>query len=458
MQRISPSDEREPLSVADLDRILRNAVEGATVGIWVQGEISGLKRAASGHVYFCLKDEREDAVIDAVAYRDNAQRARTLLTEGARVVVRGRATVWAPRGRLQFVIDAVRPAGRGALLEALEKLKQKLAAEGLFDASKKKPVPSSARVIGVVTSSSGAVIHDIIRVAECRGRVRILLAPAQVQGEGAAESLVAALDRLEKVRGLDVIIIGRGGGSFEDLLAFQDERVVRRVAACKLPIVSAVGHEIDVTLTDLAADARASTPSQAAEMVVADEQAQRQKLAHLRSRLRRVMRALLAEDRAALDRILYQLGDGKRLVAERQQRLDDLYGQLQSSVLDSLRLRRSGLDKWERRLMTRHPHVVLERARGRLGSLQLRLKNAMAGRLDQHRSAIRDRQGRLYALSPLAVLARGYAIATGADGRALRDAAQVRDNERIGVRLSRGRLVAEVLEHRDAAAEEPDGK
>jgi len=458
MQRISPSDEREPLSVADLDRILRNAVEGATVGIWVQGEISGLKRAASGHVYFCLKDEREDAVIDAVAYRDNAQRARTLLTEGARVVVRGRATVWAPRGRLQFVIDAVRPAGRGALLEALEKLKQKLAAEGLFDASKKKPVPSSAQVIGVVTSSSGAVIHDIIRVAECRGRVRILLAPAQVQGEGAAESLVAALDRLEKVRGLDVIIIGRGGGSFEDLLAFQDERVVRRVAACKLPIVSAVGHEIDVTLTDLAADARASTPSQAAEMVVADEQAQRQELAHLRSRLRRVMRALLAEDRAALDRILYQLGDGKRLVAERQQRLDDLYGRLQSSVLDSLRLRRSGLDKWERRLMTRHPRVVLERARGRLGSLQLRLKNAMAGRLDQHRSAIRDRQGRLYALSPLAVLARGYAIATGADGRALRDVAQVRDNERIEVRLSQGRLVAEVLEHRDAAAEEPDGK
>lgn len=449
MESTASESEREPLSVAELDRILRNAVEGATVGTWVQGEISGFKRATSGHAYFTLKDEREEAVIEAVAYRDSAMRARALLVEGARVLVRGRATVWAPRGRLQLVVESVRPAGRGALLEALEKLKRRLSAEGLFDLARKKRVPCSARFIGVVTSASGAVIHDIIRVAARRGRVRILLAPTQVQGDLAPESLVAALDRLEAVHGLDVIIIGRGGGSLEDLLAFQDERVVRRVAACRVPIVSAVGHEIDVTLTDLAADARASTPSQAAEMVVADEQAQQQQLDQYRARLARVMRARIAEDRGALDRLVLGLGDGRRLVADRQQRLDELEGRLREAARESLRRHRSGLDRWERRLVARHPRAVLERARGHLGSLQVGLQAAMRADLERRKALVGDRLGKLSALSPLAVLGRGYAIATGADGRALRDAADVREGERVGVRLSRGRLVAQVLERQE---------
>ena len=262
-------------SVADLDRRLKRAVESASLDIWVVGEVSGAKPAPSGHVYFCLKDEREDAIIDCVMYRSAPVRARFLIVDGARVQLRGRATVWAPRGRLQFVGDMARPAGRGALLEALENLKNKLLGEGLFHSDRKRPLPRHAHVIGVVTSASGAAIHDIAKVAFRRGGVRIVLSPASVQGQAAATQVIEAIDRLESVRDLDVIIVGRGGGSAEDFMVFNDEAVVRRVAGCRVPVVSAVGHEIDVTLTDLAADARAATPSQAAEMVVADSNAQR---------------------------------------------------------------------------------------------------------------------------------------------------------------------------------------
>ncbi|MCU0692849.1 MAG: exodeoxyribonuclease VII large subunit [Polyangiaceae bacterium] len=439
------ASETSPLSVAELDRRLRRVVESSTVGAWVQGEIGGLKIAASGHAYFALKDEHEDAMIDAVAYRDSALRAQRLLQNGARVVVRGKATVWAPRGKLQLVVDAVRPAGRGALLEALEKLKLKLAAEGLFDAQRKRPVPRDARAIGVVTSSGGAVIHDIIQVAFRRASPRILLAPAVVQGEEAAASIVAALDRIERVRGLDVIIIGRGGGSIEDLMAFNDERVVRRVAACRLPIVSAVGHEVDVTLTDLAADARAATPSQAAEMVVADAQAQLETLLHLRARLRRAMRSYLSEDRAAVERLKYRLGDPRRFIHERQQRLDDLMQRSQSTVRSLLASRRAGIDKLHRRLAGQHPRTVLVRTRGELGVLRWRLGAAARQGLRARRQTLGDQLAALRALSPLAVLARGYAIATGADGVAVRDAAVLRLGDSLWVRMFHGSVQTQVV-------------
>lgn len=443
----SPSDNRSeltPLSVADLDRMLRQLVESATVGVWVQGEISGLRIGARGHAYFCLKDDAEEAVIDAVAYRDSALRARRFLTEGARVVVRGRATVWAPRGRLQLVVEAVRPAGRGALLEALERLKAKLQAEGLFDPERKQPVPRDARTIGVVTSASGAVIHDIIQVSFRRGSPRILLAPAQVQGEEAAASLVAALARLERVRGLDVIIIGRGGGSLEDLMAFNDERVVRRVAACPVPIVSAVGHEVDVTLTDLAADARAATPSQAAEMVVADRMAQAEALVHLRARLRRAMRMHLVEDRSALSRLQQRMGDPRLWLAERQQRVDELLNRMVHAHRSMLGRRRAWLERYQRRLASAHPRAVMARHRGQLETFRVRLAARMRARLAVDRSVLVRRVERMEALSPLAVLARGYAIATTMEGRAVRDAREVMVGDAVQLRLQRGRLLTYV--------------
>ena len=273
--RVSGGREEIVVGVAELNRRLRRAVEGASGDYWVEGEVGSLKRAVSGHCYFNLKDEEEDACIECVMYRFDALRAQRHLSDGAKIQLFGRATVWAPRGRLQVVAQRVRPAGRGGLSFALEELKNKLATEGLFDPARKRPLPTDPRVVGVVTSAAGAAFHDIRTVAFRRGRVRLVLSPALVQGEGAPESLLTALARLERYPGLDVVIIGRGGGSGEDLMAFNDESVVRRIANMRVPVVSAVGHELDISLSDLVADARAATPSQAAELVVPDAGARR---------------------------------------------------------------------------------------------------------------------------------------------------------------------------------------
>lgn len=449
-----PPQAGEPptLSVAELDRRLRSAVEGASVGVWVQGEVRGFKLATSGHAYFSLRDEHQDAMIDAVAYRDSAIRARRVLVEGARVVVRGKATVWAPRGKLQLVVDTARPAGRGALLEALERLKQKLLQEGLFDPERKRPVPTDARCIGVVTSASGAVIHDIIRVSFRRGAPRILLAPALVQGEDAPRSILAALSKLERVRDLDVVVVGRGGGSLEDLMAFNDERVVRAVAACPVPVVSAVGHEVDVTLTDLAADARAATPSQAAELVVADRIANQRALEHLRARLRRAMVAHLSEDRVALRDLRQRLGDPQRMIDEHRQRLDDLVSRARDATSRDVAKRRSALERLARRAVACHPKAVIARTRGELDSKRLRAAGAMRALIRARRSRHAELVSRLQMLSPLAVLARGYAIALGPDGRALLNAASVGEGDAVELRLRRGRLHTRV----ESSHPEPD--
>ncbi len=440
------SAQPETLSVAELNRRLRHAVESASLGVWVQAEVRGVKVAASGHVYFTLRDEKQDAMIEAVAYRDTALRARRYLTEGARVLARGKATVWPPRGRLQWVVEAVRPAGRGALLEALEQLKNKLKAEGLFDPQHRRSVPADAGFIGVVTSASGAVIHDIIRVSYRRGAPRILLSAASVQGDHAPASIIAALARLERVQGLDVIIVGRGGGSLEDLMAFNDEQVVRKVAACPIPIVSAVGHEVDVTLTDLVADLRASTPSQAAEMVVADKGAQRQSLAHLRKRLQRSLRAHLLEDKTVLNDLIRRLGSPQHAIDEKRQHLDELCVRARSALQATVGVCRDDLERLEKRMVSRHPRVVLAQTRGQLNAHQLRAVSSMRRCIQARQAMLTQLISRLQALSPLAVLSRGYAIALGPDGHALLDARRVQPGTVLDVRLRQGILSTRVID------------
>ncbi|HQB45323.1 MAG TPA: exodeoxyribonuclease VII large subunit, partial [Polyangiaceae bacterium] len=439
----SPSSEPTVWSVAELDRRLRFAAEKVSGGVWVQGEVQAVKTASSGHMYFTLKDEQQDAMIEAVAYRDDALRVRRVLVDGTRIMARGKATVWAPRGKLQFVVEAARPVGKGALLEALERLKEKLRAEGLFDPARKRPIPTDAHRIGVVTSASGAVIHDIIRVAFRRGSPNILLAPAQVQGEEAPRSLMAALGMLQRVQGLDVIIVGRGGGSLEDLMAFNDERLVRFVAACPIPTISAVGHELDVTLLDWVADARAATPSQAAEMVVADRQQSARSLTHLRTRMQRAMTTHLREDRIAFEKLQTRLGDPKRSLDERAQGLDDLIQRAQGALRAKQISSRSRLEQWEKRLIARHPSTVLAKTRGDLDSLRLRIASAMQAKMQSQQAALSKTSARLEALSPLAVLARGYAIVARPDGQTLMDASHVAVADMVTVRLSKGRLSAE---------------
>lgn len=444
-----PAPDPEPaeppvLSVGELDRKLRRLVESATEDVRVEGEISGLKVVSSGHAYFTLKDEREEACIECVMYRTAPPRSRKLLADGARVVLFGKATVYVPRGRLQLLADSARPAGRGALLEALERLKTKLAAEGLFAPQRKRPLPADPKVIGVVTSADGAAIHDIITVAFRRGGVRLLLAPAPVQGPTAAQRIAQALLLLSRVPEVEVIIVGRGGGSADDLSAYNEEVLVRAVAACRVPTVSAVGHEIDTTLTDLAADARAATPSQAAEMLVADAGARRDMLDHLRARMRRALHHRLDAAHALLERQRAALGSPERRIDEERQQIDDAMARMQGSLARLITRRRAEIARYERSLAARHPSAVIADARADLGPLEVRLGASMRRRLSALREGLAGNASGLDALSPLAVLSRGYAIATAAGGRAVRDAREVAVGDRLTVRVHRGSLLVDV--------------
>lgn len=436
------------ISVADLSRRLKRAVEAVDGGAWVEGEVASLRRAASGHVYFALKDEREEALIDCVMYRFQAQRARRHLFDGARVQLKGRATLWVPRGRLQLVAEAARPAGRGALLEALERLKKELQREGLFDEARKRPLPPDPRVIGLVTSAHGAALHDIVTVAFRRGAPHLVLSPALVQGDGAPESLIRALDKIERYPRLDVLIVGRGGGSGEDLMAFNDERVIRRLARMSVPVVSAVGHEIDVTLTDLVADVRAATPSQAAELVVIDRAARVETLAVATRRLGRSARARLVEDGATLERLRNRLGDPRFLIAEKQQGLDELELRLERAMARAIRRNRAATEALGSRLSSCHPRAVVARAKGRLGPLTVRLHSGMRTRLSRSRVGLDRSERSLEALSPLAVLERGYAIVTRPEGTAVRRPGDVSPGDSIRIRVREGSLGARVTDVR----------
>jgi len=464
-----PEADPEVLSVAQLGRVLTRTLERTfPMSVWVEGEVSGARAASSGHLYFALKDENEDAVVDVVVYRANVTaRARTLVKDGARVRLRARPTFWAPRGRMQLVGERLEPTGKGALLEALEKLKAKLQAEGLFAPERKRRLPAEPRVIGVVTSASGAVIHDICKVSFRRGGAQILLAPAQVQGAGAAESVRRALAALQLVPNVDVIIVGRGGGSQDDLLAFHDEQLVRDVAACRVPVVSAVGHETDVTLVDFAADARAATPSQAAEMVVPDAHARRRLLEERSMRVRRAMHARITEERARTLRLSSAFRDPRLSIASGQQRVDDLAARMARAVTRVLSSEMDAVVRLGGRLSAAHPREriakdaavvsvyharLFELMRAALTSLGARaseeqrtLENAMRMDLREEHRALSELAGRLDAMSPLKVLGRGYAIATRvSDGQAIRSNTEVRVGDEVHVRLASGALGATI--------------
>jgi exodeoxyribonuclease VII large subunit len=432
------------LSVARLDRLIKRVVEGATGDVHVRGEVSGLRRAGSGHCYFSLKDESEDALIDVVMYRSTPIKAREQLRDGERVVLRGRATLYAPRGRIQFLAEDVLTSGRGALLEALEKLKAQLAAEGLFAAERKKPLPPEPRTIAVLTSRDGAAIHDITRVAFRRGNVRILLLATPVQGGGAGARIAKAIRFIDRVPGIDVIIVTRGGGSAEDLMAYNDEAVVRAIAAATTPIVSAVGHEIDVSLSDLVADHRAATPSQAAELVVPDDEGRRAQLAHLEQRLLRAHRHQITSARERLARLEGKLAEPRRLLLERSQGFDDLEARLERSMTRRLRDRRERLETLRRQLDAQHPRRVLAEARLALGKLEPAMHHAMRTGLTAARHRLQRQLSRLDALSPLAVLSRGYAIASDGSGRVVASAEDFAPGDAVHIRLHRGRVEARV--------------
>jgi len=455
--RRATGETRRVLTVSELNSLVRGLIEEAFPSVWVEGEISNLRRYPSGHTYFTLKDA--DSQIAVVLFRGAASGGLRFRPEdGLKVLARGRVSLYEPRGGYQLIVEAMEPAGLGALQLAFEQLKARLQAEGLFDAARRRPLPILPRRLGIVTSPSGAAIRDILRVLDRRfANLEVVIAPARVQGPGAAVEIVAGIRDLNRLGGIDVVIVARGGGSIEDLWTFNEEPVARAIASSKAPVISAVGHETDVTIADLVADLRAPTPSAAAEMVVRSKQELADLIGALRARL-------LAAGRLAVSRLRQDL---QAVGAERA--FDLARGRLRDAMLrlDDLTLRMRG--RVERSAVTaRHrveilaqrmtPGRLAERLAGRTAraaGLARLLRSAAGARLESARDTVAAYGERLTALSPLGVLARGYAICRlSAGGPILKEAAMARPGESVEVRLHRGRLTCDVKEVDDDAGQE----
>jgi exodeoxyribonuclease VII large subunit len=436
------------MSVSELSAQLRGVLEETFDEIWVQGEISGGRIWNSGHFYFTLKDAT--AQIKSVVFRSTLRLMKFKPHDGLSVTIRGRISVYEPKGEYQLVCDYLEPQGLGELQLAFEQLKKTLAAEGLFAESRKRPLPALPRRIGVVTSIDGAALRDIVRVLRRRyPNAHLVIAPTRVQGEGAAGDIARALRLVARIDQVDVVIVGRGGGSLEDLWAFNQEAVARAIAACPVPVISAVGHETDVTIADFAADLRAPTPSAAAEIVV------RQKdefTAHIRRLSQQLRGAMLTRVRR-LDSRLHALqarpgfaGFPGRL-AWRARHVDELTADLRHGSRESIARRRRRLEAIRRGLEQFDPRHRLARVRAMLVAQDGRLLGSAAGRLHRDQGKFRELAARLEGLSPLAVLARGYAVCWDGDRlRIVRDAATVSSGDPIRVTLERGEIRARVTD------------
>lgn len=394
---------RKVYRIAEITREIKVLLEGRFPGVWVEGEVSNMRRPGSGHLYFTLKDE--ESQLQAVLYRSQAARTRFELKDGLQVVAFGDVSVYERGGRYQLTVSEIEPKGVGALQLAFEQLKERLRKEGLFDPSRKRPIPLLPGRIGIVTSPSGAAIRDILSVIERRfANVRVLISPVRVQGGTAAAEISAAIDELNRRADVDVIIVTRGGGSLEDLWAFNEEPVARAIARSKIPVISAVGHEIDFTIADFVADLRVPTPSAAAELVIAKKSELHERLAMLSARASASMRSMVAELRRRLIPCAqsYVLQAPENVVRQYQQLLDELEGRLGRSF--------------------RH-------------------------RLDLIRAGLVGIAGKLESLSPVAILARGYSVVfRDRDGAVVTGASQLRPGDAVRAKLARGGFTASVNE------------
>jgi len=407
---------RQIWKISDLTRRIKGTLEGEFGSIWVEGEISNFRRPASGHAYFTLKDAGSQ--LRAVMFRGALASVKTPLRDGLQVRAFGQITVYAAAGDYQILLKKIEPAGEGELMLRLEALKKKLAAEGLFDSERKKPLPALPQHVGIVTSPTGAAIRDILQVLNRRfANLHVVLAPVRVQGAGAAEEIAAAIDRLNARGGLDVLIIGRGGGSLEDLWCFNEEVVVRAIARSVLPVISAVGHEIDTTLSDYAADVRVPTPSAAAEVVVKGKDELERRVAELRRRLVLGAQSAVLGWRNRLDRAarIPALHDPMQGVERLSQRVDFLAVRLQNSL--------AGL-----------PQLI----RQRTDAAAQRMEWTVRSRLDENRQALKHAEAQLRMLNPRAVLARGYSMTRLQNGDLVRSVARVPPGTRLETEFADG--------------------
>lgn len=440
---------RSIYTVSKLTTEIKGFLEREFAFLWIEGEISNLRRPGSGHLYCTLKDEA--AQIRAVMFRLQNRLLQFEPTDGLQVICYGRLSVYEPRGEYQIIVEYMEPKGRGALQLAFEQLKEKLAREGLFDPGHKKPLPFLPQKIGIVTSPTGAAIRDILQILERRfANIHIVIHPVRVQGAEAAQEISRAIEELNQWPDIDVIIIGRGGGSIEDLWAFNEEIVARAIFRSRIPILSAVGHEIDFTIADFVADLRAPTPSAAAELVVRDKRELAQSLQTLEGRLGLAMQDDLEEMKERLSLWGARLIDPRKRLADQRLRLDDLGGRLSNGTQQVVARKRDlfGM-KWEH-LMLLNPRRNVHEHADRLARLQKALGASLRAALSFYRQRAEGSMGKLQSLSPLAVLERGYSITRLLPSRKIvRLAQELQPEDRVEIKVHRGSFHARVEDIRE---------
>lgn len=442
---MATSSREQVYSVSELNRLARQLLEQDLPRMWVSGEISNLARPASGHLYFSLKDER--AQIRCALFKGASRGLNFVPANGMQVLVRGRVSLYEPRGDYQLIADHLEAAGEGLLRRRLEELKQKLAAAGLFDAERKQPLPALPKSIGVITSPSGAAVRDILHILKRRfPAIPVIIYPVQVQGEQAKFDIVRAFETATRRAECEVLILARGGGSLEDLWAFNEEIVAQAIAACPIPVVSGVGHEIDFTIADLVADVRAPTPSGAAELVVPDS---RDWLRHLQALERRTALAsarTLATTHARQQQLAARLArchPGYQL-RQNAQRLDELRHQLSAALGNRLALDALRIDNALHRLQRVSPIMQLRLAAERITAIRQRLVAAIRVGLAADGSRLAVLSGRLQTVSPLSTLERGYALVLDAGGEVVRSVSKLQPGDVIRARVADGTVEATV--------------
>ena len=433
--------------VRDLVEQMRDLVEREFPDLWVEGEVSNLRPAPSGHLYLTLKDA--EAQLPVVMFRRQAMLLRFRPEDGLHLLARGKLSVYSQRGQLQLIAETFEPVGAGSLQLAFEQLKERLKAEGLFDLDRKKPLPAFPRTVGIVTSPTGAVIRDFLNIVSRRhSGLNVLLYPVTVQGESAAAEIEAALAALNRFGLVDLVVVARGGGSLEDLAAFNSERVARAISTSQLPVVSAVGHETDFTIADFVADLRAPTPSAAAELVTEAQHKVAERVAAAELRLERAARYRILQARQRCEslhseRIEWRLTS---LLNRLSQRLDDAVYRMESVASQVIRRNQNLLARSVQALMHHDPGRQISAARERLVSSHIHLHRSMENTLRTSAAQLHALDARLHALSPLAVLERGYALVQGQDGTLIRSVLQLDSGQVLTTRLADGSFISRVEE------------
>lgn len=437
-------DNTGALTVTELTRRVKNLLEEAFPEVWVRGEVSNLRIQSSGHAYFTLKDA--GAQLSAVMFRGDLLRSATELRDGAQVSAFGRLGVYEPRGTYQLVVRVALDDGLGRLRREFEALKAKLAAEGLFDAEKKRPLPYPSRVVGFVTSPTGAAIQDFVSVLKRRGwKGRLIVFPAKVQGAGAAAEIAAQIRKAGSLGILDTLVVGRGGGSLEDLWPFNEEVVARAVAASPTPVISAVGHEIDFTLSDFAADKRAETPTAAAELISSTYIEAKDRLELAEVELHEAAENLIRDKAQSLDLLESRLSAQSPLsrVKHDRMRMESLESRLRAAGLARTEVMRRTVERHTHALATHTPHARVGVARSRTESLARAMDTALAHRRDSRAMRLDGLEARLRAAGIDATLRRGFAVVKDGEGRVISHAGEVISGKRISLRFADGEATAE---------------